>query len=336
MEETKAEIWKTVPSFEDYEASDQGHIRRKDTQRVMSIAGGKDTYVKITFHAKGTTKCCCLHRVVAETFLPNPNNLPQVDHIDRNPRNNVLSNLQWVTAAQNNQNRRVGSYGTKRHVCLMDEKGEILKTFTSIGAAAIECQIGKDQIKDSLRGRSNKGKWKYCDTEHFSGETWGTVEIEGEIFTVSDMGRIKGRHGRLTFGHKKTDGYFVFSQKKIMMRVHRLVAMVHVLNPNPKEFDVVNHLDSNRGNNTKENLEWTNLSGNTKHAAENGQMKRRPVDQFDMKGNHIKTWVSINEAERELGKCGIWGVLKGVRKTCGGFVWKDVEQQIDDENKSEE
>jgi hypothetical protein len=46
-----------------------------------------------------------LSRVVAECFLPNPDNLPQVDHIDRNPSNNHVSNLRWVSAADNLKNR---------------------------------------------------------------------------------------------------------------------------------------------------------------------------------------------------------------------------------------
>lgn len=47
-----------------------------------------------------------VHRLIAETFLPNPNNLPTVDHIDRNPNNNVLSNLRWASYSDQNRNKR--------------------------------------------------------------------------------------------------------------------------------------------------------------------------------------------------------------------------------------
>lgn len=47
-----------------------------------------------------------VHRLVAETFIPNPENKPEVDHIDRNPSNNNVSNLRWVTVRENNNNRK--------------------------------------------------------------------------------------------------------------------------------------------------------------------------------------------------------------------------------------
>lgn len=54
-----------------------------------------------------------VHRIVAETFIPNPDNKPYIDHIDRNPSNNSIENLRWVTVSENNynskRNRPVGS-----------------------------------------------------------------------------------------------------------------------------------------------------------------------------------------------------------------------------------
>tara|TARA_R100001086_G_scaffold148942_1_gene78906 strand:- start:413 stop:844 length:432 start_codon:yes stop_codon:yes gene_type:complete len=62
-------------------------------------------YNKVLIQYGDVKRNCRIHRLVAETFLPNDNNLPQVDHIDRNRINNDISNLRWVTPSQNNLNR---------------------------------------------------------------------------------------------------------------------------------------------------------------------------------------------------------------------------------------
>lgn len=86
-----------------YEISNLGRIRNARTKRILkqnSNYKGYNLYVG-TLGSKKRVKGIVIHRAVAETFIPNPENKPQVNHIDGNKGNNCVSNLEWVTAKEN-------------------------------------------------------------------------------------------------------------------------------------------------------------------------------------------------------------------------------------------
>lgn len=85
-------------------------------------------YLCVKLCKNGETKCFMVHRLVAETYIPNPDNKPHVGHIDDNPLNNDWSNLYWTTALNNNNyGSHAKSYrGAKKTICL--ETGEIFRT----------------------------------------------------------------------------------------------------------------------------------------------------------------------------------------------------------------
>lgn len=111
------EIWKPIKGFEGYyEVSNQGNI--KSIERTVSNSFGlkKDRtikgvsikpifrgnwYVKVHLRKKGKRYCFFLHRILAQTFLPNPENKPEVNHKDGNKLNYNLDNLEWVTKSEN-------------------------------------------------------------------------------------------------------------------------------------------------------------------------------------------------------------------------------------------
>jgi len=121
------EIWKDVKGYEGfYEVSNMGNVRsldriekfmrcgkitrRKKKGRIL-IPVKRDEYLGVCLSKRKTRKSYLIHRLVAEAFLPNPYDLPQVNHKDEDKNNNAVYNLEWCTAKFNdnygNRNERI-------------------------------------------------------------------------------------------------------------------------------------------------------------------------------------------------------------------------------------
>ena len=110
----KIEIWKPVVGYEGlYEVSNWGRIKstKYGKERILKLIKDKDGYLFVRLYKNGIIKNYFVHRLVAQAFIPNPDNLPQVNHKDENPINNVVSNLEWCDAKYNcnygNRNKKV-------------------------------------------------------------------------------------------------------------------------------------------------------------------------------------------------------------------------------------
>lgn len=119
------EIWKSIPGFEGYyEASNFGRIRSLD--RYVQLEGqygrytrfkpgkimtpkfdGRGMYLQVVLSKNGNHRKHLVHRLIAFTFIENPYNLPEVNHIDEDKTNNCVSNLEWCDHKYNN------NYGSK-------------------------------------------------------------------------------------------------------------------------------------------------------------------------------------------------------------------------------
>jgi NUMOD4 motif len=102
------EIWKPIAGYEGiYEVSDQGRIKRvapaDNSYPGKILAGGldKDGYRILLLYKNGKRKTFKAHRLVAEHFVPNPNNLPQVNHQNAVKTDNSANNLEWCSCQHN-------------------------------------------------------------------------------------------------------------------------------------------------------------------------------------------------------------------------------------------
>lgn len=156
-----------IENYPNYTISDKGEIVNTNTNKELKGYIRKDGYVVATL-SKGSKKYkCYIHRLVAETFIPNPNNLPQVNHIDEDKTNNCVSNLEWITPKDNcnygTRNERQG-LGHSKPIEQYDLEGNFIKEWDS--AAQIERDLGfnHSNISKCCLGRYNVAynyKWKF-------------------------------------------------------------------------------------------------------------------------------------------------------------------------------
>ncbi len=100
------EIWKNIKDFENYEISNYGNVRNAKTGKLLKLKT-KCGYYTITLSKKSKPYYFRIHRLVATAYIENVFDLPHVDHIDRNRKNNHMDNLRWIDDRNNIRNTLV-------------------------------------------------------------------------------------------------------------------------------------------------------------------------------------------------------------------------------------
>ena len=159
-------LWKAIAGYEGYyEVSDTGCVRsvnrtiharngcvRRLRGRSMSLTHTKakdgNGYMVVNLRRDGTSKVSLVHILVATAFIPNPNKLPMVNHIDGDKTNNSVSNLEWSTYSDNNIHALYNNLRKPKGTPVMQitEDGDIVNVFNSATEAERETGISARQI----------------------------------------------------------------------------------------------------------------------------------------------------------------------------------------------
>lgn len=161
------EIWKPVVGFESiYEVSNFGNVRVIKTKKLRKLQLNYKGYLVVILFNGKFRKTFSAHRLVAEAFIPNPLNLPQINHRDENKLNNYVDNLEWCDAKYNSnygsRNNRISSIQFNGKKSKKVRLIELNIVFPSLAEAFRKTNIGN--ICRCLKGKCPKAgcfHWEY-------------------------------------------------------------------------------------------------------------------------------------------------------------------------------
>ena len=157
-----AEQWKIIDGFNcKYAVSNKGRVKNLKTGRLLGGSYGNDGYKRITLKGKKYL----IHRLVALAFIPNPQKLPQVNHIDEVKTNNNVGNLEWCSASYN---VNYSSHKCSCKVKQLTKDGKLVKVWESLSQIEHELGYKNGSISNVCKGmrRYVYGfRWEYVNKD---------------------------------------------------------------------------------------------------------------------------------------------------------------------------
>lgn len=185
MNEEEIEEWRPVVGYEElYEVSNLGRVRslREKTRifdkenKIMRFKDDHHGYDRVNLNKDHKAKAALVSRLVAEAFIENPNNLPQVGHMDDVKKNNHVSNLYWTDSKENNHhNGKMERFQDKHNEKIGQIADALSKAVISTNILTGEEQMYKSMQEASRKTGSNSGKISLCcngKRSHHNGYCW--------------------------------------------------------------------------------------------------------------------------------------------------------------------
>lgn len=167
------EIWKDIEDYKGkYQISNLGRVKSLNYSNTgkEGIINAKDNskgYLRVRLYKDGKRKNYRVNRLVAQTFLPNPSNLPEVNHIDQDKHNNCVDNLEWCTTQYNVE------YSQGKAVIGISKVSGLILEFPSIREAEKQMGISHSHICECCKGKRKSAKgfyWHYANSEEVCNE----------------------------------------------------------------------------------------------------------------------------------------------------------------------
>jgi hypothetical protein len=314
------EQWKNILNFSNYQVSTSGRIRNTKTNTILNGSLTKKGYLRVSL-GRGKGKHKYIHRLVAITWIPNPNKQTHVtvDHINRVRHDNMASNLRWATHREQllNCDRKLNG-GFKRRVDkICPEKNTVIKTYPSIRDAArgivdsIPYKLGTiiTQIRVCCKDARFKFGflWRYTLDRECPGERWKPIKVH-PTFQISTFGRVKGPTGIINdHAHlEKVTDYPCVGIEDRQYKRHILVGDAFIGKTKPS--NVYNHKDGDTYNCHIDNLEECSAQQNAQHAYTTGlnSKRTRKVDIMCQLTGKKRSFCSMYSASRSLGQNSVW------------------------------
>lgn len=148
------EEWRPIIEYEGlYEVSNLGRVRNIKTHKLVMQSVVVSGYKRVTLYKENKPKTKLVHRLVAEAFLPNPNNLMVVNHKDCNKLNNIVTNLEWCTQSYNTSyhyNGHIAKSASKYIVLKISQDGSSIAKYHNILGAARANNIEHSRLKEII------------------------------------------------------------------------------------------------------------------------------------------------------------------------------------------
>ena len=304
------EKWKIIKEYPEYSASTFGNIKNNKSNKILKVQNN-GSYLVISLKKDFNSYTKRIHRLIAETFLDNPENKSTVNHKNHNIKDNRLENLEWFTMSEQNIHKNTNMKNTNmKSVNQYDLNMNYINTFNSVNEAMRITQIPASSIIYNCNGYSqncNNFIWKYNEYIQLENEIWKNIEINNINFTISNKGRVKSKKGIISYGSKENTGYYrvksVITKNNIKkserISVHILVAKAFIIN-NDISKNVVNHIDGNKENNCVENLEWVSQKENMIHYHNNIKDKNKDKKLDQDQENFINENIIFNNADMKV------------------------------------